>query len=121
MTIVLLNVGNVVWFATCVLSNIITESFDWEWDFDSDDHWSYEFFYVTFFDSVMAQCILAAYNPLIFCLRKSGIRDMMRGLCRGRGRETVYQTGSSEVPPSGNTGSFYQNKAGSLRRMGEDS
>ena len=112
VTIVMLNAGNVVWFVTCVLSNIITESFDWEWDFDSDDHWSYEFFYVTFFDSVMAQCLLAAFNPLIFCLRNTGIRDMVRNFLRtGKmNLESAYQTASSHPALSVNSG-------GSMRHL----
>ena len=117
VTIVLLNAGNIVWFVTCVLSNIITESFDWEWDFDSDDHWSYEFFYVTFFDSVMAQCLLAAFNPLIFCLRNTGIRSMVKNfLSTGKMNvESVYQTTSSQGAHSFTSGGSMRNLVGGER------
>ena len=115
--IVLLNLGNVVWFVTCVLSNIVTEQLDFEWDFDSDDHWTYEFFYLTFFDSVVAQCVLAAYNPLIFCTRTNGIRAMIRNFFRTGTMDvdSVYKAGTSEAGNSVNTGSFYRGTAGSLR------
>ena len=98
VTIVLLNVGNLLWFLSGVVSNVVTESSDWEWDFDADDHWCYEFFYLTFFESVIAQCLLAAYNPLIFCVRNSGLKAMLGNFYRtGRMHvDTVYKNPTSD-------------------------
>ena len=87
--ILLLNAGNLVWLIMSVATNIISEL-----DNNADDHWNYEVFYLTFLDGVAVQSVLAAYNPLIFCLRITGIRDMIR---------KFFQTGRMEVNSSKNS------------------
>ena len=94
VTILLLNAGNAVWLSTSLLGNILTNSSGWGWGFvdDDDDAWNYHMFYLWFFDFVMAQCVLAAYNPLIICLRNSNIRSLIRGffLTGKMGVDTSY-------------------------------
>ena len=76
--IVLLNTGNMFWFVLCVASNIITERNHYAFGLNVDTDWSYWYFYISFSSAIMAPALLAAYNPLLFCSRTTGIRTMIR-------------------------------------------
>ena len=73
----LLNTGNVLWFMLCIIGGILTKSNKFTFGF-CDENARYWHFYISFVDAVLAQCLIAAYNPLVICTRSTGIKAMLR-------------------------------------------
>eukprot|EP00116_Pleurobrachia_bachei_P014699 sb/3474961/ len=77
--ILYLNVGLLIW---CVLSIGSEILIDFKPAPEPDHPWPYWYYYLQFIEAVICQAMLVAYNPLIICLRNTGIRTMVRDLVR---------------------------------------
>ena len=77
--ILYLNVGLLIW---CVLSIVSETLIDFKPAPEPGHPWPYWYYYLQFTEGVICQAILVAYNPLIICLRNTGIRTMVRDLVR---------------------------------------
>ena len=120
--IVILNAGNVFWFVLCASSNIITESNHYSFGLDAGADWPYWYFYISFSSAVLAPALLAAYNPLVFCSRNTGLKNMIRHfLLTGRlevlGENTTFTR--SPVPSSSNMYQGSTSNAGNFNQKSD--
>eukprot|EP00116_Pleurobrachia_bachei_P002530 sb/3462792/ len=77
--ILYLNVGLLIWCVLSIGSEILS---GFKPSPEPDHLWPHWFFYLQFTEGVICQAVLVAYNPLIICLRNTGIRTMIRDLVR---------------------------------------
>ena len=111
--IILLNLGNAVWLVMCLLGNLMTSSNSFDNSISGTKELKYESFYVLFVTGVLAQSLLAAYNPLVICTRNTNIRRMIGEFVRS-GRVGVIATftslGTGKEQGGGSRGEGYESE-----------
>ena len=104
VTILLLNLGNIVWCVVSLFVQSITRFQNAPVDPVQNPDWKYWFYYLQFVESILMQSALVAYNPLVICSRNTGIRRMLEDLVKkGRLIATPDRVNSSDAASRGMT------------------